>query len=122
MGIGSKHTFEFLKRFITSRNMRLLEVGCGRGELAALLSQYLHVRAIDSSQEAVLAALQLGVDAHVADFLNYDFEPFDIVFFSRSLHHIHPLEKAIERADALMKVNGLFVIEDFAAELADRPL
>lgn len=120
MGIGTEQTLEFLQRHISSADCRLLEVGCGKGELAALLARKCKVRAIDKSQEAIASAFDLGVDASVADLLTYQDDAFDIVFFSRSLHHIHPLEKAIERAATLLKADGRLIIEEFAAELADR--
>jgi SAM-dependent methyltransferase len=45
-----------------------------------------------------------------------DFEeaPFDVVMFTRSLHHIRPLDQAVARAKHLLREQGRVVVEDFA--------
>jgi SAM-dependent methyltransferase len=120
MMIGTEKTLEFLKPLLETPAIRLLEVGCGHGELASVLSQRIQVTAIDRSESAVLAAMQIGVEAQCVNFLEYTADkPFDIVVFARSLHHIQPLPAAIDKAFELLAADGKFVIEDFAAEQAD---
>jgi 2-polyprenyl-3-methyl-5-hydroxy-6-metoxy-1,4-benzoquinol methylase len=103
-----------------SDSLRLLEVGCGKGQLAAALAgKGLCVRAVDVSEEAVVAAKARGVDCLRADFLTYEDEPFDVLLFARSLHHISPLDLAVEKAAALLSNNGLILVEDFGADRAD---
>jgi SAM-dependent methyltransferase len=100
---------------------RLLEVGCGRGALAArLVARGLAVTAIDIREEAIDEARRRGVPAEVADFLRYEGGPFDLILFTLSLHHIQPLPEAAARAVALLAPNGRVVVEDFAREAADR--
>lgn len=99
----------------------MLEVGCGEGRVAALLSRKgFRLRALDSDAEAVETARVRGVDAVSADFLSYKDEPFDAVAFTRSLHHIQPLEAALDRARELLKPRGLLLSEEFAREAVDR--
>lgn len=119
MAVETLQTLEFLAPFTGSANVRLLEVGCGRGELALLLSPRIQMTAIDSSESAVLAAMQIGVEAHLADFFDFPEEQYDVVLFTRSLHHINPLGEAVAKAARMVATGGRLIIEDFAAEKAD---
>lgn len=116
------HTFDFVLENVPLP-ARLLEVGCGRGELAkALQDSGFDVVAIDADAEAIAATSGLGVQAIQCDFLDcFDQLPnadqgFDCIFFGRSLHHIHPLEKAVESCARLLAADGVIVVEDFALE------
>jgi SAM-dependent methyltransferase len=97
------------------RGLRVLEVGCGPGYLAAqLLERGAAVTAIDVSEEQVLLARERGVPAIVSDFLSYDGGRFDALLFTRSLHHIHPLEEAIRKIRGLLEPGGLLLADEFA--------
>jgi len=116
--IATEDTLSFLLR--ESLPCKLLEVGCGHGQVAVeLVRAGYDVTAIDASDEAVAATRQLGVSATHIDFLEYDAGPFDVIFFGRSLHHIHPLGKTVERARRMLKPGGKLLADDFAAELID---
>lgn len=110
--------------FVTRRFRKpasLLEVGCGSGRLAAALTRAGHaVTAIDAHPDAVRTARAAGVPAVHADILAYEDEPFDGVLFTRSLHHVHPLGAAMERARALLKPGGWLILEEFAYARMDR--
>lgn len=91
---------------------RVLEVGCGAGELARRLGAGgLQVTAIDVKLDSPAPAP--GVQWVQADFLDFDDRPFDAVLFTRSLHHIHPLDAAVERAARLVAPGGLLVLDEF---------
>ena len=114
-------TLSFLVEALGTRSRRVLEVGCGDGVLAARLSGLGHeITAIDISPEAVQTARARGVAAQEADFLKYEGGPYEVVLFTRSLHHIHPLAAAMERAHKLLEPGGLLVADDFALDQADR--
>src|SRR5207253_10746950 len=53
-----------------------------------------------------------------SEFLDYRGGPFDVVLFTRSLHHM-PLDAALDRAEALLAHGGILVTEEFAYERAD---
>lgn len=114
-------TLQFLEHKLRFSGLRLLEVGCGNGALAAaLVERGVTVRAIDISLEAVEKARALGVDAFQADILHFhDEEKYDAVLSARCMHHVQPLPDALERIKALIKPGGLLILEDFAAELVD---
>lgn len=120
MRFETRYTYDFIKRFLPSECRRILEVGCGTGELAARLSKHGRtVVAIDSDPESVAAARNLGVDAHVATWPDFEEGRFDAVLFTRSLHHIHPLDHSIWHAAASLRAGGRIIVEDFAYESTD---
>ena len=113
--ITTSETLRFVRASVPSHTSRILEVGCGSGELAKQLHDLGHkVIAIDPSIEAIEGAQRLGVDARQARFPDFEDEPFDVILFTRSLHHIRPLAPALEQAHRLLKPSGLLVVEDFA--------
>jgi SAM-dependent methyltransferase len=120
MEFKTRHTYDFVKRFLPYDCRRILEVGCGTGELAAQLAQGGYaVIAIDSDREAVAAARRLGVDARVVTWPDFDERHFDAVLFTHSLHHIHPLHEAVRRAAESLVEGGVIIVEEFAFESAD---
>lgn len=104
MRLGTAETLAFVRRFVPV-GARILEIGCGDGELAF----HLGAVAIDSSADAVAAAVARGVDARVATWPCDVPGTFDAVLFTRSLHHIAPLDEAVARVPA-----PLLLIEDFS--------
>jgi SAM-dependent methyltransferase len=120
MRFETRYTYDFVKRFLPNDCGRILEVGCGTGDLAACLSRNGHdVVAIDIDPESVAAARQLGVDSRVAKWPDFDDGNFDAVLFTRSLHHIHPLERSVQQAADTLREGGRIIVEDFAHESAD---
>ena len=113
-------TLRFVERALPPRPARVLDVGAGRGDVSAELSSLgFVVTAIDRSEEAVLVARSRGVETVHGDFFAYDAEPFDVVLFSRSLHHLSPLSRAIDKAHALLVPGGLLLAEDFDVAAMD---
>lgn len=120
MRFETRYTYDFIKRFLSSRCRRILEVGCGTGELAARLSKDGYsVVAIDSDGDSVAVARRLGVDARMATWPDFANGPFDAILFTRSLHHIHPLPESIEHTAGSLVEDGLIIVEDFAYESTD---
>ena len=115
-------TVAFIKAHVPYRACRILEVGCGDGGVAEDLKSNGHeVIAIDSDAQAITRANARGVDARVASWPDFDAAPFDVVLFTRSLHHIKPLPEAVKRAKQVLKKGGPVLVEDFAFDEMDAP-
>ena len=98
----------------------MLEVGCGPGVLAArLLRNGVELTAIDVSEEQAEEARGRGVPAIVSDFLSFEGPPFDALLFTRSLHHIAPLEVGLSKIRTLVRPGGLVVADEFAHDEID---
>jgi 2-polyprenyl-3-methyl-5-hydroxy-6-metoxy-1,4-benzoquinol methylase len=111
--VPTMHTLGFVREH--TQPCRLLEVGCGDGALAArLMTLGYRVVAIDASAEAIAKAKARGVDARVARWPEFDDAPFDVVVFTRSLHHIEPLDRSVVRAKELLQAGGRLLVEDFS--------
>jgi SAM-dependent methyltransferase len=128
----TEHTVEFLggalgdfvrkrpPRPETYATTRVLEVGCGGGDVAQRLGKLgYRVVGIDTSRDAVQRARALGVDVREADFLGFEASPFDAVVFTRALHHMTDLAAAMERARKLLLPRGLVLLEEFDVDAMD---
>jgi SAM-dependent methyltransferase len=103
--------YQFVAGHVTGCT-RVLEVGCGRGDLARRLgADGLAVTAIDSQLGEVRPGP--GVKFLQADVRAYDDQPFDAVIFTASLHHVDPIAVAIEAAARLLAPGGTLVVDDF---------
>jgi 2-polyprenyl-3-methyl-5-hydroxy-6-metoxy-1,4-benzoquinol methylase len=93
---------------------RVLEVGCGSGELArALAGAGYRVLAIDP--EAPEGAIFRRVRLEELD----DPGPFDAVVASRSLHHVDDLGASLDRVTELLGPDGRVLVDDFGWDLLD---
>jgi SAM-dependent methyltransferase len=120
MKFETRFTRDFIKRSLPAGARRVLEIGCGSGELAAsLLQDGVSLIAIDNDADSIAAAQRLGVDARIAAWPDFDDGQFDAVLFTRSLHHMHPLDKAVQQAADNLVIGGRLIVEDFAYETAD---
>ena len=108
------YTLDYVTHHLSLNGQRVLEVGCGEGQLArALLDLGYEVVAVDGDRDAVAAARQLGVTAHHAQWPNLNVSGFDAILFTRSLHHIHSLRQALDRARSALNPGGQVLVEDF---------
>jgi len=78
--IALRRTYDFVRGNLRPHS-RILEVGCGKGELAQRLQQDRHqLLALDVSEEAVRQARDRGVAAQRCDFVDFPAsESFDAV-------------------------------------------
>ena len=102
---------EFLSSWLPVPPARVLEVGCGRGELArALADRGFDVTAIDPNAPDGPIFQQVGLE----DFS--DAHGFDAVVASVALHHIEDLAGALGMIASFLPPGGLLVLEEFAKE------
>jgi SAM-dependent methyltransferase len=95
------------------RPRRILEVGCGEGELAERISRDLHaeVVAVDQSERMVELARARGVDARVGDVqsLAFDDERFDCAVAAWMLFHAQDVDGALAELARVLRPRGRLV-------------
>jgi SAM-dependent methyltransferase len=95
---------------------RVLEVGCGRGDLAlALAADGYDVVAVDPKAPAGQIFRQTTIEELGDEGL------FDGALASLSLHHLHDLEVALGRVRSLLRPGAPFVVREFGWDLVDEP-
>jgi SAM-dependent methyltransferase len=92
---------------------RVLEVGCGPGELAERIEQELvaRVRAVDISPRMVERARERGVDARVGDVqeLPYADGSFDCTIAAWMLYHVPDIDRALSELSRVLRPGGRLV-------------
>jgi SAM-dependent methyltransferase len=112
---GSADVVSFVLAGVRGPPRRVLEVGCGRGDLAVALAAAGHdVVAIDP--KAPTGTIFRRVPLQEFD----DPARFDAVVASLSLHHIPQLDAAVEKIAGLLRPRGRLLLNEFAWERLDR--
>jgi SAM-dependent methyltransferase len=92
---------------------RVLEVGCGWGELAEWIARETGaaVVAIDLSPRMVELASERGIDARVGDVQELEFADatFDVVVAAWMLYHVPDLERGLAEIARVLRPGGTFV-------------
>lgn len=109
--------FEAIKEFAPKR---VLEVGCGAGEMAARIRDELgaEIVAIDTSERMVELTRDRGVEAYVGDVQELPFGDgeFDCVFAGWVLYHVQDRARAIGECARVLAPGGRFVTATLADE------
>jgi len=120
--------------YIFGQRLRILDVGCGRGWLSLELAREGHdVIGIDYSKEMIQNAKRTmdtdpykdergKLEFQISDFSqwNHPSESFDLVIFSRSLHHIPQPSKAVRKAYDLLKKDEQIICIEYAYDRLDK--
>jgi SAM-dependent methyltransferase len=96
------------------RPRRILEVGCGWGELAEWVGRETgaEVVAVDLSPRMVELARQRGVDARAGDVQNLAFADgeFDVAIAAWMLYHVPDLDRGISELARVLRPGGRLVV------------
>jgi ubiquinone/menaquinone biosynthesis C-methylase UbiE len=91
----------------------VLEVGCGRGELAERMSRKLSARvvALDQSQRMVELTAARGVETIIGDVVHLPFEDgsFDCAVAAWMLYHASNLDRALDELRRVLRPDGRLV-------------
>jgi SAM-dependent methyltransferase len=118
--VAVPHTLANLKSLLPPPPARILEVGCGRGALAAALTELGYdVTGVDRGADVAAAARERGVRVIEADVHDVSGE-YDVVLFTRALHHAEDLDGILTHTRSLLAPNGQLIIEEFAWERVDQ--
>jgi SAM-dependent methyltransferase len=105
---------EFVLGQIGDPPARVLEVGCGKGQLARALARVGHsVTAIDPRAPEGPIFRSVGIEEFS------DAEPFDHVVASLSLHHLEDLGRALDKVVDSLRPGGTLVVVEFAWDRID---
>lgn len=119
-GLRVDETLAFIESHLRLAAARILDAGCGAGRLVARLSAAGHdALGVDASPEAVEAARAAGRAVVLGDFLEHRDGPYDAIVFGGSLHHMHPLDRAVAHAVDLLRPAGLLIADEFDLEAPD---
>jgi SAM-dependent methyltransferase len=118
------HYHGYLLRYVPDSCYESLEIGCGTGAFARLLSgRSRHVLGLDLSPEMIRIARDFStdfsnIDYQVMDILEWPFplEQFDCIASIATLHHL-PLDFLLGKIKAALKPGGVLLVLDlFKAE------
>ena len=105
---------EFVLGQIGDPRARVLEVGCGEGELARTLARAGHsVTAIDPRAPAGTIFRRVRIEEFS------DTGPFDYVVAILSLHHVEDLGKVLDKIANLLRAGGTLIVVEFAWDRFD---
>ena len=95
---------------------RVLEVGCGRGDLArGIAGSGYEMVAIDPDAPGGELFRAVTLEEFVAA------APFEAVVASRALHHIPDLPGALEKIAGLLRPGGRLILDEHACDRLDEP-
>ena len=106
----------FVEGHLPPRPARVLEVGCGHGDLARALSELgYEVVAIDPAAPEGELFQAVSLEEFVAP------NAFDAVVASRALHHIPDLADSVAKIAGLLRPGGRFILDEHAYDRLDEP-
>jgi SAM-dependent methyltransferase len=105
---------DFVAEHLSRSRARILEIGCGDGELALALARDGHsVTAIDPRAPSGPIFQQIPLERFD------ETRTFDAIVANRSLHHVHELGSALEKIEALLEPHGALILNEFAWDRMD---
>jgi SAM-dependent methyltransferase len=113
---GPLRLHAFVHAHLPPAPARVLEVGCGRGDLARALARSGH-RVVAIDPEAPRGELFRA--ARLEQFADPD--PFDAVVASLVLHHVADLPGALDKIALLLRRHGRLILNEHAVDRLDEP-
>ena len=95
------------------RPLRIVDLGCGRGQYAGLATEFGHVEAVDISPRGIeIAGKQNpGPSYHVGDVFDFQTDvPNDVVISSEVIEHVEDQAGYIAKCSQLLNTNGVLLL------------
>ena len=102
-----------LRRLASAHSGRLLDIGCGRGDLGSwFVRRGWSVVGVEPSTQACMVARARGVDARVGTLAEVDLEPnaYDVAVFRHSLEHVTNPVDDLRRAREALREGGMAIV------------
>jgi SAM-dependent methyltransferase len=113
LGLGKDARVRLVAAVAAVQPRRVLEVGCGWGELAAWIARDTgaEVVAVDLSERMVELARSEGVDARIADVQKLPFADatFDVAVAAWMLYHVPDLDRGVSELARVLRPGGRLV-------------
>lgn len=110
---------EILSRVKNIPNSRILDLGCGNGNVIALLKGSISAKydGLDISEKMIgEAKKRLGNDVTLqvgnAEYLPYRDEEFEVIICNASFHHYKEPQKAVDEMKRVLKKGGMIILGD----------
>jgi ubiquinone/menaquinone biosynthesis C-methylase UbiE len=116
--VGGNNRATFLRLLSPGQNERILDVGSGKGDIAAMVQQAgsSEVYALDPDSKKINAAQKnnpsLKACVSGSESIPYDDGFFDKVYSTMAVHHFTDQEKSFREIARVMKPDGILVIVD----------
>src|SRR5438270_6115259 len=111
--VATAETASFVAQYVPP-GASLIEIGCGAGDVTlALQHAGYSVTAIDADRDAVQLARAKGIHSILGEWPEVSVAPVDAIVFTRSLHHVRNLKRAIQAAYRIVVGPRRLLIEDF---------
>jgi SAM-dependent methyltransferase len=120
-----------LEDYFTRRFDRVLSIGCGAGDHEILLARQAHVGHVDAfdvssesiriaREKAAAEGLSRKTNFFVSDFENFEQQlgpdPYDLVCFIGSLHHVRELESMLGFVASHLAVDGRLLFNEYTGD------
>lgn len=107
-GVGA-----FVRSWLPAPPARVLEIGCGEGELALALSEEgWRVTAVDPAAPEGDPFIRGAIE----ELDPSEHAPFDAAVAALSLHHLHDIQATLGKIHALLKPGAMFIVDEFSNE------
>jgi ubiquinone/menaquinone biosynthesis C-methylase UbiE len=124
--IGEDITKKLIENVEISQNMKILDLGCGNGDVSFLISKYIGnngiVVGIDSNKNVISNAInkskEFGLSntnfilGDLTEDFQIEYSDFDVVIVRRVLMYLSNPIKTITNAIRYLKPNGIFLVQE----------